>query len=191
MYLDRPLRRHTLFQAITRTNRQFTHPRTGREKRHGEVVDYVGLGNQIAQALKAADPDTGGKRPVEVDGLVAEFQATVTRTLTRVARVNRSDRSLALQEATERLADHQARDAYTRDLAVQSLWEFLDPDEALTFYATATGGWPRCTRPAGPPGCPTRCCGTATAPRSWRWCAGHISAVEASGSPWARLHSDG
>ena len=87
MYLDRPLRRHTLFQAITRTNRRFTHPRTGQEKRHGLVVDYVGLGNHIAQALKAADPDTGGKRPVEVDGLVAEFQATMARTLTRFAGV--------------------------------------------------------------------------------------------------------
>ena len=35
MYLDKPLRRHTLFQAITRTNRRFTHPQTGQEKRHG------------------------------------------------------------------------------------------------------------------------------------------------------------
>ena len=50
-------------------------PKTGQEKRHGLVVDYVGLGNQIAQALKAADPDRGGKRPVEVDDLVTEFEA--------------------------------------------------------------------------------------------------------------------
>lgn len=115
MYLDRPLERHTLFQAITRTNRRFTHPATGQEKCHGLVVDYVGLGNQIAQALKAADPDTGGKRPVEVDGLVAEFQAIVARTLTRFVGVDRSDRSFAaLQGAIGRLADYQARDAYAR-----------------------------------------------------------------------------
>ena len=30
MYLDRPLRRHTLFQAITRTNRRFTNPSRAR-----------------------------------------------------------------------------------------------------------------------------------------------------------------
>src|SRR5439155_19652679 len=77
MYLDRPLRRHTLFQAITRTNRRFTHPKTGQEKRHGLIVDYIGLGNQIGQALKAADPDTGGRRPVDVDDLVGEFEATL------------------------------------------------------------------------------------------------------------------
>ena len=106
MYLDRPLRRHTLFQAITRTNRRYTNPRTGQEKRHGLVVDYIGLGNQIAQALKAADPDRGGKRPVEVDDLVAEFEATLARTLSpRFDGIDRTDHSFAaLQAAMERLS---------------------------------------------------------------------------------------
>ncbi len=133
MYLDRPLRRHTLFQAITRTNRRFTQPRTGQEKRHGLIVDYIGLGNQIARALKAADPDRGGKRPVEVDDLVAEFEATLTRTLTRFEGVDRADHSFAaLQAAMERFPGSEARDAYARDFtAVQTLWEFLDPHEAL------------------------------------------------------------
>jgi len=137
MYLDRPLRRHTLFQAITRTNRRFTHPHTGQEKRHGLVVDYIGLGNQIAQALKAADPDTGGKRPVEVDDLVAEFEATLARTLIRFDGVDRSDHSFAaLQAAMEHLVGSEARDAYARDFtAVQALWEFLDPHESLRQHA--------------------------------------------------------
>ncbi|MEJ7743753.1 MAG: hypothetical protein WKF73_15190 [Nocardioidaceae bacterium] len=56
MYLDRPLRRHTLFQAITRTNRRYTNPTTGQEKRYGLVVDYVGLGAQIAAALESRRP---------------------------------------------------------------------------------------------------------------------------------------
>jgi type I restriction enzyme R subunit len=135
MYLDRPLRRHTLFQAITRTNRRFTNPKTGQEKRHGLVVDYIGLGNQIAQALKAADPDRGGKRPVEVDDLVAEFEATFARTLSpRFDSIDRSDRSFAaLQAAMERLPDSDARDAFAKDfIAVQTLWEFLTPHEALS-----------------------------------------------------------
>jgi type I restriction enzyme R subunit len=137
MYLDKPLRRHTLFQAITRTNRRFTHPKTGQEKRHGLVVDYIGLGNQIAQALKAADPETGGKRPVEVDELVAEFEATLARTLARFNGIDRTDHSfVALQAAMERLPGADARDAYARDFtAVQTLWEFLDPHEALAPHA--------------------------------------------------------
>ncbi|MDX6770044.1 MAG: type I restriction endonuclease subunit R [Elusimicrobiota bacterium] len=46
MYLDKPLREHTLLQAVARTNR--TYPR----KNHGLVVDYVGLGKELAAALK-------------------------------------------------------------------------------------------------------------------------------------------
>jgi type I restriction enzyme R subunit len=101
-------------------------------------VDYIGLGNQIAQALKAADPDRGGKRPVEVDDLVAEFEATFARTLApRFDSIDRTDRSfIALQAAMERLPDSDARDAFAKDfIAIQALWEFLTPHEALSSHA--------------------------------------------------------
>ena len=184
MYLDRPLRRHTLFQAITRTNRRFTHPLTGQEKRHGLVVDYVGLGNQIAQALKAADPDTGGKRPVEVDGLVAEFQTTVARTLTRFVGVDRSDHSFAaLQGAMERLADYQARDAYARDFtAVQALWEFLDPHEALTPYAADYRWLAQVYEASRPTKVSDALLWHRLGPKTLALVHGHISAVEVTGS---------
>lgn len=112
MYLDKPLRRHTLFQAITRTNRRFTNPKTGQEKRYGLIVDYIGLGNQIAQALRAADPETGGKRPVDVDDLVTEFEAAFAGTLApRFDGIDRADHSFAgLQGAMERLPDADGRD---------------------------------------------------------------------------------
>jgi type I restriction enzyme R subunit len=45
MYLDQRLREHTLLQAIARTNR--TYPR----KEFGLVVDYVGVGRELAEAL--------------------------------------------------------------------------------------------------------------------------------------------
>jgi type I restriction enzyme R subunit len=44
MYLDKPLRAHTLFQAVCRTNRRWTNPHTGQQKLHGLIVDYVGIG---------------------------------------------------------------------------------------------------------------------------------------------------
>jgi type I restriction enzyme R subunit len=46
MYLDKPLRTHTLFQAVCRTNRRWTNPITGQQKLHGLIVDYVGLGKE-------------------------------------------------------------------------------------------------------------------------------------------------
>ena len=138
MYLDKPLRKHTLFQAITRTNRRFTNPITGHEKRNGLIVDYIGVGGQIAAALKADDPDTGGKRPVDVEDLAVEFGTRMKATLERFAGIDRTDRSfVSLSAARERLKDPAVKDEYARDFtAVQALWEFLYPHEVLADHAS-------------------------------------------------------
>jgi type I restriction enzyme R subunit len=47
MYLDKPLRDHTLLQAITRTNRTY-----GDKKSHGLIVDYLGVFDDVATALE-------------------------------------------------------------------------------------------------------------------------------------------
>lgn len=132
-YADRPLKRHTLFQAITRTNRRYTHPATGQDKTHGLIVDYIGLGAQIAAALKAADPDRGGSRPVDVDGLAAEFEARIDLALDRFDGIDRTDSTFqALQDAIQRLADDDAKTAFAQDFTgLTTLWEFLDPHEVL------------------------------------------------------------
>ncbi|MFA6091381.1 MAG: HsdR family type I site-specific deoxyribonuclease [Elusimicrobiota bacterium] len=46
MYLDKRLKEHTLLQAVARTNR------TCARKNYGLIVDYVGLGQELAAALK-------------------------------------------------------------------------------------------------------------------------------------------
>jgi len=46
MYLDKRLKEHTLLQAVARTNR--TYPR----KNFGLIVDYAGLGKELASALE-------------------------------------------------------------------------------------------------------------------------------------------
>src|SRR5439155_17412543 len=45
MYVDKPLRGHTLMQAIARVNRVF------RDKPGGLVVDYLGLADHLKRAL--------------------------------------------------------------------------------------------------------------------------------------------
>ncbi len=58
MYVDKPMQRHGLMQAIARVNRVF------REKPGGLVVDYLGLAHQLKTAL-ADYTESGGKgRPV-------------------------------------------------------------------------------------------------------------------------------
>lgn len=138
MYLDKPLRLHTLFQAICRTNRRFTNPITGQEKHFGLVVDYVGLGSQIAAALRDADPERGGKRPVDVDGLAEEFVAGIEAAVARFAGVDRTDTGFeALMAAQERIPPGDERGAFARSfLRVQGLWEFLDPSPVTTAHKT-------------------------------------------------------
>jgi type I restriction enzyme R subunit len=139
MYLDKPLRTHTLFQAITRTNRRWHHHETGQEKYYGLIVDYVGLGNEIARALRAADPDTGGKRPVDVEGLLEELASALDACLARFAGIDRADRSFeALMAAQQRIPPGQPRDEFAREfLRVHILWEFLTPNATLEPFKTA------------------------------------------------------
>jgi type I restriction enzyme R subunit len=60
MYVDKPLRGHTLMQAIARVNRVF------RDKPGGLVVDYLGLADDLRKAL-ATYTESGGKGEAAVD----------------------------------------------------------------------------------------------------------------------------
>ena len=137
MYLDRPLKRHTLFQAITRTNRRYTNPNTGQEKRYGLIVDYIGLGEQIGKALAPPNPDRPGQAPLDVDGLAAEFEARILAALSpRFDGLNRTDSSfVALAAARERITSQDDKESFAREfIALEALWEFLEPHEILDKY---------------------------------------------------------
>jgi type I restriction enzyme R subunit len=54
LYLDKPMQGHTLIQAISRVNRVF------RDKPHGLIVDYIGIGDELREAT--AKYTSGGGR---------------------------------------------------------------------------------------------------------------------------------
>lgn len=60
MYVDKPMRGHGLMQAIARVNRVF------RDKPGGLVVDYLGLADQLRQAI-ATYTESGGKGTASID----------------------------------------------------------------------------------------------------------------------------
>lgn len=60
MYADKPMRGHGLMQAIARVNRVF------KGKPGGLIVDYIGLGDQLKQAL-ATYTESGGKGNTALD----------------------------------------------------------------------------------------------------------------------------
>ena len=57
MYVDKPMRSHNLMQAIARVNRVF------KDKPGGLVVDYIGIGNELKQALKIYASSQGKGAP--------------------------------------------------------------------------------------------------------------------------------
>ncbi|HYP00175.1 MAG TPA: type I restriction endonuclease subunit R [Pyrinomonadaceae bacterium] len=57
MYVDKPMRGHTLMQAIARVNRVF------KDKPGGLVVDYIGIGHELKQALSEYTESGAHGRP--------------------------------------------------------------------------------------------------------------------------------
>jgi len=58
LYVDKPMRGHSLMQAIARVNRVFTD-----DKRGGLVVDYLGIAQELKQALAEYTASGGEGRP--------------------------------------------------------------------------------------------------------------------------------
>ena len=59
MYLDKPMRGHTLMQAIARVNRVF------KDKPGGLVVDYIGIANELKAALREYTDSGAAGQPVQ------------------------------------------------------------------------------------------------------------------------------
>ena len=133
MYLDKPLRAHTLFQAICRTNRRWTNPLTGQQKLHGLVVDYVGLGKELAKALMTKSTSIPGQNQEDVEVLLSELMAEVTNTVARFESINRSALIFnQIHDAQQILDTLPKREEFAAQfMRCQGLFEFLWPDMKL------------------------------------------------------------
>jgi type I restriction enzyme R subunit len=133
LYLDKPLKAHTLFQAVCRTNRRWTNPHTEQEKLHGLIVDYVGMGNELAKAVAVRDTGLRPALPPDVDELVDLLADYIGLAMLRFHGINRTAPGYEqLYEAQERLKVQADRDAFAADfIRAEGLFEFLWPDTAL------------------------------------------------------------
>ena len=75
IYLDRPMRNHTLMQTIARANRVFP------DKDNGLIVDYIGVFRNLEKALAiygAANAEVGVDSPIQdLDALVEALNGAV------------------------------------------------------------------------------------------------------------------
>jgi type I restriction enzyme R subunit len=133
MYLDKPLRAHTLFQAVCRTNRRWTNPLTRQQKLHGLVVDYVGLGKELGKAL-ATKPTVGpGQSQEDIDVLLAELIAEVASTVQQFAGIDRTASMFdQIHNAQQILDTVEKREEFAAQFMLcQGLFEFLWPEVRL------------------------------------------------------------
>ena len=130
MYLDKPLRDHSLLQAICRTNRPY-----GQQKTHGLIVDYLGIFDDVAQALKF-DEERVRKAVSNIAELAAVLPSAVQKCLEYFAGVDRTLTGYeGLIAAQDCLPTNERRDAFAADFSVLSrIWEALSPDPVLSQY---------------------------------------------------------
>lgn len=133
MYLDKPLRAHTLFQAVCRTNRRWTNPLTGQQKLHGLVVDYVGLGKELAKALATKPTIEPGQNQEDIDVLLSELTAEVANTVAQFATVDRTASMFdQIHNAQQILDTIERREEFAAQFMLcQGLFEFLWPEVRL------------------------------------------------------------
>ena len=127
MYLDKPMKNHTLLQAICRTNRVF-----GDEKTNGLIVDYVGVFDDVAKALQFDDEKI--RKVVEnINEIKALLGGLVQDALAFFPGVDRTVGGYeGLREAQSRLDTDARKDAFAEAFgALHRAWEILSPDPVL------------------------------------------------------------
>ncbi|WP_420615962.1 type I restriction endonuclease subunit R [Candidatus Palauibacter sp.] len=132
MYLDKPLRDHTLLQAICRTNRPY-----GESKTHGLIVDYLGVFDDVAQAIQF-DDESIKQVVTNISELIRKLPTAMQKCLAYFAGV---DRTLAGYEgliaAQNCLPNNGIRDTFAADYSYLSrLWEAVSPDLVLSEHET-------------------------------------------------------
>ncbi|MGI5870076.1 MAG: type I restriction endonuclease subunit R [Kiritimatiellia bacterium] len=141
MYLDKPMRDHTLLQAIARVNRPYENEALGMVKPHGFILDFVGLFDKLEKAL-AFDSD-------EVNAIVKDIKILKALFKTKMEGLNDKDefpvrldgkiatwKTSAPAEAANATAQPADDDAFMfTDKAVDRLIEhFRDPDRRKAFF---------------------------------------------------------
>ncbi len=127
MYLDKPLRDHTLLQAICRVNRTYSD-----EKTHGLIVDYLGIFDDVARALEF---DEKGITAVvsNIQELKDRLPEAMQKCLAFFAGVDRSVEGYeGLIAAQQCLPNNETRDNFAAAYSLLGkLWEAISPDPML------------------------------------------------------------
>ena len=130
MYLDKPMKNHTLLQAICRTNRTYNE-----NKKCGLIVDFVGVFEDVARSLAFDEESvkTIIKNQDEIKALIPTFMQECIDFFPGV------DRTIGgwegLSAAQQCLKDEGIKTNFARHFSrLSKAWEILSPDIFLSVF---------------------------------------------------------
>jgi len=127
MYLDKPLKDHTLLQAIARVNRPYP------EKTSGLIVDYIGVFENLQRAL-AFDAQTVTKGLIDLEVLKGRFGKLMAQAKEMIEPINLEDAG-RVERIIDYFFDVERREAYLKLFReIEEAYEILSPDAFLRPY---------------------------------------------------------
>jgi type I restriction enzyme R subunit len=138
MYLDKPLRDHTLLQAIARVNRPYENEALQMVKPHGFVLDFVGIFKKLEKAL-AFDSDEIKAIVKDIQLLKQLFQNKMEQkapAYLALIRHNFNDKDV--DALIEHFRDPERRKAFFKEYKeIEMLYEIISPDAFLRPFIEA------------------------------------------------------
>ncbi|ATG91858.1 type I restriction endonuclease subunit R [Methylomonas koyamae] len=135
MYLDKPMRDHTLLQAIARVNRPYENEREELVKPHGFVLDFIGLFDKLEKAL-AFDSEEVNACVKDIALLKGLFKAKMeSKAPVYIQLIQQNFNDKDVDNLIEHFRDKERRKAFFKEYkAIEMLYEIISPDVFLRPY---------------------------------------------------------
>jgi type I restriction enzyme R subunit len=132
LYLDKPMRDHTLLQAIARVNRPYENEAQEMVKPHGFVLDFVGIFDKLEKAL-AFDSDEVNAIVKNLDLLKVLFREKMEQHAPGYLRlITRNFTDQDVDGLIEHFRDPERRKAFFKEYKeIEMLYEIISPDAFL------------------------------------------------------------
>jgi type I restriction enzyme R subunit len=132
MYLDKPMRDHTLLQAIARVNRPYENEAQEMVKPHGFVLDFVGIFDKLEKAL-AFDSDEINAIVKDLKLLKVLFKNKMeSKAPDYLGLIERNFNDKDVDTLIEHFRDPERRKEFFKEYKeIEMLYEIISPDAFL------------------------------------------------------------
>ncbi len=128
MYLDKPLKDHTLLQAIARVNRPYI------GKTCGLIIDYIGIFENLRRALAFYSRDIEAGL-IDFGKLKERFKELMEKADTILKEIDLEDETKRIQNIIDYFFEEEKRKEFVKIFKqIQEIYEILSPDEFLRDY---------------------------------------------------------